>query len=435
MGISYGAISQLFTAQLDPPDLEAISPLSTIDATATTLYPGGILNTGFAVAWAQQRQQEAEPAGPNSGQPWAYQQIQNGDQTCAANQALHGEAADLMRQDPRELPLQRRRSPTRSTRSRSSTRSTCRCSWPASGRTSRPADTAPTWPSTSPAPTASGSRSPTAPTSTRSTRTRSTAGTTSWSCSSPTRRRSQNAGGRSGPPRRSSTSRRWVSRRPTSSRCRPTRSRRSRPTTRRSPAFEELPQVRVLFDNGAGQSPTGTIDGGRPLPGVRAVVLDVPDPGHHGPHLVLRAAAARSRNAAAAPQGHQLVHARTPRRCRSPTTGRNTGTGGLWGNASQWQWNWQQNPSGTAVSYVSAPLTTNTTVDRRRRGAPVGALLDARRRPAGHDQRGATGRQRDVRPERLDPGERAQALDELEQHVQADEHAARADPQHARRPT
>ena len=56
MGISYGAISQLFAAQLDPPALEAISPLSTIDATATTLYPGGILNTGFAVAWAEQRQ-------------------------------------------------------------------------------------------------------------------------------------------------------------------------------------------------------------------------------------------------------------------------------------------------------------------------------------------------------------------------------------------
>ena len=96
MGISYGAISQLFAAQLDPPDLEAISPLSTIDATATTLYPGGILNTGFAVAWAQQRQEEAEPAGPDSGQPYAYQQIQQGDQTCAANQVLHGEATNLM---------------------------------------------------------------------------------------------------------------------------------------------------------------------------------------------------------------------------------------------------------------------------------------------------------------------------------------------------
>ena len=95
IGISYGAISQLFTAQLDPPDLEAIAPLSTIDATASTLYPGGILNTGFATGWAQQRQADAEPAGPDSGQAWAYTRIQSGDATCAANQDLHGEAADL----------------------------------------------------------------------------------------------------------------------------------------------------------------------------------------------------------------------------------------------------------------------------------------------------------------------------------------------------
>ena len=96
MGISYGAISQLFVSQLDPPALEAISPLSTIDATASTLFPGGILNTGFAVAWAEQRQEDAKPAGPTSGQPWAYQQIQNGDTTCAANQDLHGEATNLL---------------------------------------------------------------------------------------------------------------------------------------------------------------------------------------------------------------------------------------------------------------------------------------------------------------------------------------------------
>ena len=61
MGISYGGISQLFTAQLDPPALEAIAPLSVIDATATTLYPGGILQHGFAVAWSKQRQYEARP--------------------------------------------------------------------------------------------------------------------------------------------------------------------------------------------------------------------------------------------------------------------------------------------------------------------------------------------------------------------------------------
>src|SRR5205807_8518753 len=55
MGISYGGISQLFTAQTNPPDLEAIAPDSVIDATATTLYPGGILTTGFAVACADGR--------------------------------------------------------------------------------------------------------------------------------------------------------------------------------------------------------------------------------------------------------------------------------------------------------------------------------------------------------------------------------------------
>jgi predicted acyl esterase len=96
MGISYGGISQLFTAQTHPRSLAAISPLSVIDATQTTLYPGGILNTGFAVAWAQERVHDARPASPDGGQAWAYQRIQQGDQTCKANQVLHGEAADLM---------------------------------------------------------------------------------------------------------------------------------------------------------------------------------------------------------------------------------------------------------------------------------------------------------------------------------------------------
>jgi uncharacterized protein len=96
LGISYGGISQLFTGQTQPPSLAAIAPLSVIDQTQTTLYPGGILNTGFAVNWALERQHEALPAGPDSGQPWAYERIQQGDQICADNQALHPEAVDLM---------------------------------------------------------------------------------------------------------------------------------------------------------------------------------------------------------------------------------------------------------------------------------------------------------------------------------------------------
>jgi predicted acyl esterase len=96
MGISYGGISQLFTAATRPPSLAAISPLSVLDSTQTTLYPGGILNTGFAVTWAKERVHDAQPASATEGQPWAYKRIQEGDQTCRANQALHGEAVNLL---------------------------------------------------------------------------------------------------------------------------------------------------------------------------------------------------------------------------------------------------------------------------------------------------------------------------------------------------
>jgi hypothetical protein len=65
-----------------PPSLAAISPLSLIDNTQTTLYPGGILNTGFALEWAKDRVHDAEAASPTSGQEWAYKRIQEGDQTC-----------------------------------------------------------------------------------------------------------------------------------------------------------------------------------------------------------------------------------------------------------------------------------------------------------------------------------------------------------------
>ena len=46
-GISYGGISQLFVGSTRPPHLAAMTPLSVIDNTATTLYPGGMLNIGL----------------------------------------------------------------------------------------------------------------------------------------------------------------------------------------------------------------------------------------------------------------------------------------------------------------------------------------------------------------------------------------------------
>lgn len=94
IGISYGGISQLFVAATDPPHLAAIAPLSVIDDTASTLYPGGILNTGFALPFARARDFDAEPVSPGHGEQWALQRIRGGDRVCAANQALHPEAAN-----------------------------------------------------------------------------------------------------------------------------------------------------------------------------------------------------------------------------------------------------------------------------------------------------------------------------------------------------
>jgi uncharacterized protein len=97
MGVSFGGISQLFVAATRPPDLSAIAPLSVIDNTQTTLYPGGILNTGFAVSWAADRVHDAKPASPTGGQAWALDRINNGDDICKANQDLHPEAVDLIK--------------------------------------------------------------------------------------------------------------------------------------------------------------------------------------------------------------------------------------------------------------------------------------------------------------------------------------------------
>ena len=101
LGISYGGISQLFVAATQPPHLSAITPLSVIDNTQTTLYPGGILNTGFALEWAQDRVDDSQAAGPDSGQAWAWQRIEEGDDVCADNQELHPEATDLLKKTNR----------------------------------------------------------------------------------------------------------------------------------------------------------------------------------------------------------------------------------------------------------------------------------------------------------------------------------------------
>ena len=63
-------LPQLFVAQSRPPSLSAITPLSVFGDTGTgVLRPGGLLNTGFAVSWADQVLANAEPLRHAVGAP------------------------------------------------------------------------------------------------------------------------------------------------------------------------------------------------------------------------------------------------------------------------------------------------------------------------------------------------------------------------------
>jgi predicted acyl esterase len=358
MGISYGGISQLFTAQLDPPGLEAISPLSVIDATATTLYPGGILNTGFAVAWAQQRQHEAEPAGPHSGQPWAYQRIQQGDQTCKANQALHGEAASLMGKiranshynPPVADPLDpvtfvhKIKVPT-----------FMACQWEDEQTGGHCADLTQHF------------------TGTKLKWFTFTNGAHIDSLDPYTYDRwydflelfvahqapifNQAASRAAAPVIYQSAmglpSNDFVTLPPDPVQLQPT-------YQSALAAFEAQPPIRVLFDNGAGRSPTGSSTAGDPYPGFEHSFSRLPIPGTTARFWYLGPGGTLSNR----PARHRGADQYTSSARALPLTdyGSNTGGGGLWGNASEWQWKWNPNPSGTAVSYVSARLKRNAVV-------------------------------------------------------------------------
>ncbi|MGH9201960.1 MAG: CocE/NonD family hydrolase, partial [Vicinamibacterales bacterium] len=358
LGISYGGISQLFTAQLQPPSLAAITPLSVIDAAATTLYPGGNLNTGFAVPWTEERLREAKPAGPNSGQRWAYERIQAGDTTCAANQALHDEQADLIAKihdnahyvpavadpvDPVTF-VHKIKVPTFMV-----------CQW----------------------------------------QDEQTGGHCPQLVSHFTGTDKKWFTFTNGPHIDSlapETYNRWydfmmlyVAKQPPMLNSLITRA--IAPViyqaamglpqddivtlpidpiqlipsyTLAKAAFERQPMVRVLFDNGAGTSPTLSTIPGNPYPAFERSFSSWPIHGtaaetwYFGPGGSLN-----STLPASAGIDQYTSDARA-----LPLTnhGSNTGGGGLWGNASQWQWDWRQNPAGTAVSYVTPALSSDRMV-------------------------------------------------------------------------
>lgn len=93
VGLSYPGITQLFVARTQPPHLTSIAPLSVIaDIGQGILYPGGMLNNGFAVEWGLGRQADAAVG----GQPWSRKRMDEGDQVCIYNQKLRGQTPDIL---------------------------------------------------------------------------------------------------------------------------------------------------------------------------------------------------------------------------------------------------------------------------------------------------------------------------------------------------
>ena len=358
IGISYGGISQLFTAQLRPPHLEAIAPLSVIDATATTLYPGGNLNTGFAVVWAAERQHSGLASGPNAGQPWAYQRIQNGDLICKANQTLHPEAADLqakIKANDHYIPA---------------------VADPVDPVTFVDKINVPTFLACQFEDEQTGGHCPELA--------RHFTGTTKkWFTFT------NGAHIDSLDPY---TYNRWYDflsiyvahRAPifnqvltkaaapviyqaamglpqTDIVTMPLDPIQLLPTYQLAKAaWEKQPMIRVLFDNGAGTSPLLTQTPGDPYPGFQRTYSSWPIPGTAAQTWYLGPAGSLSDDL---PEAAGADHYTSdPNTLPLTDFGSNTGGGGLWGNATQWSWNWKQNPAGTAVSYLTAPLTADTTV-------------------------------------------------------------------------
>ncbi|MSP62820.1 MAG: CocE/NonD family hydrolase [Myxococcales bacterium] len=94
VGLSYPGIAQLFVAAQRPPGLAAITPMSVIGDTATTLVPGGILNDGFAISWVSNVLNKADPY----GQGWEQARVDGGDGVCKENQLLHAQKVDNVAQ-------------------------------------------------------------------------------------------------------------------------------------------------------------------------------------------------------------------------------------------------------------------------------------------------------------------------------------------------
>jgi predicted acyl esterase len=92
VGLSYPGNGALYAASTQPPSLAAVAVGGTYDdGFRNLLRPSGMVNTGFARAWIEGRYNEAEPG----GQGWTQRRIDEGDAICAFNQEIRGQNLDL----------------------------------------------------------------------------------------------------------------------------------------------------------------------------------------------------------------------------------------------------------------------------------------------------------------------------------------------------
>jgi uncharacterized protein len=347
VGVSYGGISQMFVAATQPPSLAAITPLSLIDSTQTTLYPGGILNTGFALTWAKDRVHDARPATATGGQKWALDRIKAGDRTCKANQVLHAEAADLL------------------AKVRANNHYVRKVADPLSPVTFVHRIKAPVYLACQWTDEQTGGHCPTLAEHFSGTRRKwftFTNGTHNDSLDPATFNRwfdflelyvARRAPALSDDVKAAAPAI-FEAAMGVKGLTLPDDPIQRQPSyAAAKAAFAALPRVRVLFDNGAGGAP------GAPVPGFEQSFARVPLPGTHARSWYLDANGTLS-DAAPATAGSDAFTWNKGARAATDFTGGNTGAGGLWTTTPNYRW--APNPAGTAVSYVSAPLTANTVV-------------------------------------------------------------------------
>ena len=91
VGLSYAGITQLYVAATQPPSLAAVTPLSVIKDPWLQQWPGGVYNGGFTKRWLSERDSQSSAGGTS----WVSDRIEGGDETCAAHQEIREQNIDF----------------------------------------------------------------------------------------------------------------------------------------------------------------------------------------------------------------------------------------------------------------------------------------------------------------------------------------------------